>query len=142
MKCDVKSNFIQVDFELLKIKELSHLEILLYSHILNLWNAKPKRIYFYTSKSQTAVKFGVSIRYIYKAIHNLEMYGLIKKQEYTDISKHYGKNHALIPVYYKKSDLYKSKYQNNIIDNNIIVDKDKAQETEQIIQELKLKWHK
>ncbi len=129
--------YINVDFELFFIKELTHFDMLLYSHIRNYTNAKPM-IPFDKSQSQIAFDFQVSLLTVNRCIAKLKKYGLIK---WIRLKSHKGDSQRLLikSVELKDSKLYKEKYAYK--PNGSISEEDKK-EADKVISELMAKWHR
>lgn len=99
------AHYVNVDFELFEFNDvLSFIDILVYSHISNYYNAKP-RILFTKSKNRLAHDFNVSERTIKRSIANLKRYGLIRQGKQVDGSV------ILAPNPIKKTDLYKERFK-------------------------------
>lgn len=99
------AHYVNVDFELFEFNDvLSYIDILVYSHISNYYNAKP-RILFTKSKNRLAHDFNVSEITIKRSIANLKRYGLIRQGKQVDGSV------ILAPNPIKKTDLYKERFK-------------------------------
>lgn len=124
--------YINVDTELFYITELNYLDILIYSHISNYYNAKNGRILFTKSKDTIANDLNVNIRSVFRSISRLKEYGFIKTRAFR--GKGNRTDSVLItPIPIKDTKLYKEKYNHDVEEDN---------ETKRIIEELKIKWRK
>ena len=129
--------YINVDFELFFIKELTHFDMLLYSHIRNYTNAKPK-IRFDKSQTQIAFDFQVSLLTVNRSIAKLKKYGLIK---WIRFKSYKGDSQRLVieSVELKNSKLYKEKYAYKPVGS---VSEEERQQTDKVISELMVKWRR